>query len=151
MKKIIGIVCAAFAIFAAVSCKSSPATQEQLNMAFENVYETYESSLILDGAKTHTVQAGDTLSLIAKRYYGSGKGYYFPVIMLASSDVVLDPDLIAPGMVLKVPDLDKNLSNPVSRSKMKSYFKEIAGVYKKKGTETALTVRAELLEIADSL
>lgn len=135
--------------FGIISCSSTKeVSQEQVNAAFEEVYDEFAKILILDGAKNYTVESGDNLSSIAKRMYGDDKGYYFPVIMLASSATILDPDLIQPGMQLTIPDLNKNLANPVAKEKLKDYFKEIASVYKKKGNAT---VQGALLDISKSL
>jgi hypothetical protein len=49
--------------------------------------------------------------------------------MLASSDVVLDPDKIEPGMNLTVPDLDRNLNDPKARKSLKNFLVEIADIY----------------------
>lgn len=149
MKKItifLMALCVAFSLFSCASSKE--VSQDQVNAAFAKVYDEYAKSLILDGATNYTVKSGDTLSAITTEKYGNGKGYYFPVIMLASSDVVLDPDLIQPGMVLKVPNLEKNLKDPVAKGKLKDFFKEISNVYKKKGNAT---VQEKLLEISKSL
>ncbi|QQO10048.1 LysM peptidoglycan-binding domain-containing protein [Breznakiella homolactica] len=149
MKRIVPAVTLVFAVLLAVSCATSGEfSQDDANAAFKKVYNRYRSSLILDGAKSYEVVKGDTLSAITVKYYGSDKGYYFPLIMLASSDVVLDPDLIEPGMKLSIPDLQKNLDDPEARGKMKVFFSDIAGVYNKKGN-TAM--EQKLLEIADSL
>ena len=50
----------------------------------------------------HTVRKGDTLSKIAKRYYGDAMRY--PEIFEANKPMLTDPDLIYPGQVLRVPD-----------------------------------------------
>lgn len=152
MKRTNFILLVALAGMLVFSCASNEAaTQEQVNEAFETVYETYESLLLLDGAKGYKVKSGDTLSSIAKEFYGNENGYYFPVIMLASSETILDPDLIAVGMELTIPDLERNLADPVSRGNMKKYFKDIADVYKKKDSEVAATIRTELLAISKGL
>lgn len=52
-------------------------------------------------AKTHTVAKGDTLSAIAKTYYGDASKY--PRIFEANRDQLSNPDLIKPGQVLKIP------------------------------------------------
>jgi len=52
----------------------------------------------------YTVQSGDSLSKIAKRYYGDAMKY--PVLFEANREVIKDPDLIYPGQVLRVPKLD---------------------------------------------
>ena len=50
--------------------------------------------------KTHTVQSGDTLWGIAKKYYGNGSQY--PKIMSANPDIK-NPNLIYPGQVFTIP------------------------------------------------
>jgi hypothetical protein len=90
------------------------------------VNDHYVSGLILTGAKSYTVKRGDTLSGIAWRQYNNG--YYYPVIFLASKDVVLDPDIIEPGMQLTVPDLRINLNDARAKANIRNYLLEIAGV-----------------------
>jgi hypothetical protein len=114
----------------------------------EQVYETYSGDLILEGAKPYTVSRADTLSRITRENYGGKNGYFFPIIMLASRETVTDPDLIEPGMVLTVPDLQKNLDDPGARAKLKEFLNEIAGVYDRKGQ--AVT-RDQLRALAASL
>lgn len=142
-----------------VSCASSSTesaekaaqVQEEVNQAFEEVYHHFDQVLILDGAKEYKVKQGDTLSSIAKDFYGKDNGYYFPIIMLASSQTILDPDKIEPGMTLTVPNLQKNLDDTSVHQNMKKYFNEIADVYKTKKTATAKKTRQELLKIASML
>jgi nucleoid-associated protein YgaU len=50
---------------------------------------------------TYTVQAGDTLSGIAKHLLGDASKYQR--IFEANRDVLSDPDKIKPGQVLKIP------------------------------------------------
>jgi len=52
-------------------------------------------------ANTYTVQAGDTLSGIAKQFYGHANDYM--EIFNANKDQLSDPDKIKPGQVLKIP------------------------------------------------
>ncbi len=49
----------------------------------------------------YTVKKGDSLSKIAKAYYGNAMKY--PVIFEANREVIKDPDLIYPGQVLRIP------------------------------------------------
>jgi nucleoid-associated protein YgaU len=51
----------------------------------------------------YTIKSGDSLSKIAKRYYGNAMKY--PVIFEANREVIKDPDLIYPGQVLRIPKL----------------------------------------------
>ena len=48
-----------------------------------------------------TVVGGDTLSKIAKHFYGSANAWN--KIFLANKDQIKNPDLIHPGQVLKIP------------------------------------------------
>jgi LysM repeat protein len=53
------------------------------------------------GARTYTVQTGDTLFSIALRYYGQGK--YWPGLYQANRSKISRPDVIYTGQVLAVP------------------------------------------------
>ena len=50
---------------------------------------------------TYTVQSGDTLSAIAKRFLGNANDYM--EIFNLNRDQLSDPDKIKPGQVLKIP------------------------------------------------
>ena len=73
---------------------------------FSNVQSTVTSTeqILVDDAdagQTHTVAKGDTLSHIAKTYYG--KATLWPRIFEANRDQLDNPDRIRPGQVLKIP------------------------------------------------
>jgi nucleoid-associated protein YgaU len=51
--------------------------------------------------RTHTVQAGETLSKIAKDELGSASAYM--KIFEANKDQLQDPNMIKPGQVLRIP------------------------------------------------
>jgi nucleoid-associated protein YgaU len=51
--------------------------------------------------KTYTVQPGDTLHKIARKYLGDGNA--FMQIFNANKDQLTDPDKLTPGQVLKLP------------------------------------------------
>ena len=53
------------------------------------------------GGTTYTVQSGDTLSGIAKKFLGNANDYM--EIFNANKDQLSDPDKIKPGQVLKIP------------------------------------------------
>lgn len=57
-----------------------------------------------DEATFHTVEKGDSLSMIAKKVYGDAMKY--PVIFEANKPMLTDPDLIYPGQVLRCPPLE---------------------------------------------
>jgi len=54
------------------------------------------------GPRTYTVVKGDTLSRIAKQFYGDANKWR--KIFEANGDSIKNPDLIHPGQVLKIPD-----------------------------------------------
>jgi nucleoid-associated protein YgaU len=54
-------------------------------------------------ARTHTVVKGDTLSKIARHYYGDAAKW--KAIHEANRDLVTNPDLIQIGWELKIPQL----------------------------------------------
>jgi nucleoid-associated protein YgaU len=53
--------------------------------------------------QTYTVVSGDSLSKIAKHFYGEANKWR--KIFEANQDVIKNPDLIHPGQVLKIPTL----------------------------------------------
>jgi hypothetical protein len=149
MKKAVGVLFTALLVFSVVSCKT---TQKELDDQFRDVYDEYRADIILEGAKTYTVKDGDTLSHIATSEYGRGNGYYFPLFMLASSDVVADPDQIEPGMVLTIPLLEPNLENTASRGRIKQFLWDISDIYAKKGEdERSVRLRDALRNLSESL
>jgi nucleoid-associated protein YgaU len=52
--------------------------------------------------RTHTVVKGDTLSKLAKQYYGNANQW--KRIYEANQDVIKNPDLIHPGQTFKIPE-----------------------------------------------
>jgi phage tail protein X len=55
------------------------------------------------GGRRHTVQEGDTLFNLAKKYYGDKE--QFSTIYEVNRDQVHAPDRLTPGTVLVIPDL----------------------------------------------
>lgn len=49
----------------------------------------------------YTIVSGDTLSKIAKAYYGDAMDY--PKLFEANREVITDPDLIYPGQKIRIP------------------------------------------------
>jgi nucleoid-associated protein YgaU len=49
----------------------------------------------------YTIQSGDSLSKIAKQFYGDAKQW--PKIYEANKDVIKNPNLIYPGQKIKIP------------------------------------------------
>jgi len=50
---------------------------------------------------TYVVQSGDTLSVLAQRFYG--KASLYPKIFEANRDILSNPDLVKVGQKLKIP------------------------------------------------
>ena len=49
----------------------------------------------------YVIQKGDTLSAIAKHFYGNAPTY--PRLFEANREVIKDPDLIFPGQKIRIP------------------------------------------------
>lgn len=49
----------------------------------------------------YLIQKGDTLSAVAKKFYGKASDY--PKIFAANREVIKDPDLIYPGQKIRIP------------------------------------------------
>jgi len=103
------------------------------------------TELILEGADTYTVVSRDTLSKISKRTYKNG--FYYPLIMMASKDIVKDQDLIKPGMVLTIPKLQVNLDDARARESIKKFFSEIANITDRKRPADAAGLRKLVREM----
>ena len=132
-------------------------TQEKIDDALEQIYSNYRNRLDMTGAQDYTVAAGDSLSQITRHFYGSltnvgsagtGNGFYFPIVMMASDSHIVDPDLIEPGMALKIIDLRRNLDNPVSRQAIKDCLRDVAYIYNRKEDNAT---ESGLLRLSDSL
>jgi nucleoid-associated protein YgaU len=54
------------------------------------------------GGQTYTVVKGDSLSKIAKRFYGNAGDW--KKIYEANKDQIKNPDLIYPGQTFRIPD-----------------------------------------------
>jgi len=90
------------------SC-STQATKEKAVLLAGNIKgvkgvdDTYFTAPIQEEVDYYTVQAGDSLSKIAKQYYGNAMKY--PEIFEANREVIKNPDLIYPGQKLRIPKL----------------------------------------------
>ncbi len=99
MKKVVLLAALIICVMLTVSCKSGP---KDLDEQYRNLYDA-NTGLDFTDASTYIVKSGDTLSNISRHAYNDG--FYYPVIMLASRGVVINPDKIQPGMELTIPDL----------------------------------------------
>ena len=87
---------------------TSQADREKVVLALGNVsgIATVDDrmSVVAPPSQFHTVEKGDTLSKIAKKYYGDAMKY--PVIFEANKPMLTDPDKIYPGQSLRIPALN---------------------------------------------
>ncbi len=91
--------------------QSSTTSTEQARPDFSNVQTTVTTTEEITGgegggtgAQTYTIEKGDTLSAISKRFYGKAK--FWRQIFEANRDTIEDPDRIFPGQTIKLPAID---------------------------------------------
>lgn len=58
---------------------------------------------------SYTVKKGDTLSQIAKQFYGSTGPKYWKLIQNANVDKIKDVNVISPGQVFRIPVLPEDM------------------------------------------
>jgi len=83
------------------------ATKEKIVLCCGNVHGVSQVNDMLtvaqpaDESQYHTVAKGDTLSAIAKKFYGNASAY--PKIFEANKPMLSHPDKIYPGQLLRIP------------------------------------------------
>ena len=83
------------------------ATKEKIVLCCGNVHGVEQVSDMMtvaepaDESQYHTVERGDTLSAIAKKFYGNANEYM--KIFEANKPMLGDPDKIYPGQLLRIP------------------------------------------------
>jgi len=141
----LALISSFFVFFACNSLPPAASTPDPTSQQPSDPVSSRTTDLILDGAETYTVVIGDTLSKISRNKYQNG--FYYPLIMMASKDVVKDQDLIEVGMRLTIPRLQVNLDDPRARASIKKYILEIALITERKRPSDA----AGLRNLANSL
>lgn len=84
-------------------------TTEDVRPDFSAVQTGFRTTEDVVGApeavqRTYTIEKGDTLSHIAKRFYGKAK--FWRQIHEANSETIPDPDRIFPGQTIVLPAID---------------------------------------------
>ena len=74
------------------------------NVGIASVDDRMTTAIQEPEAKFYTVQKGDSLSKIAKEYYGNAMKY--PEIFDANKPMLKDVNKIYPGQVLRIPNLE---------------------------------------------
>jgi len=147
MKRTVLSVLLVISLLLVFSCKTQQPAPAPVEATFSQIFERYAGALILDGATTYTVVAGNTLSGISHSVY-DGNGFFYPVIMLANSDTVTDMDKIQLDQELIIPDLEANLADDGARTAIKGFLLEVADLVSSRGLEdTAQGLR----DLSDSL
>jgi LysM repeat protein len=135
--------------------QSTPVKEQPTDgQTLSDIYERYESNVVLTGAKIYTVVQGDTLTRIARQNYGAGDNpYYFPLIIVASKDSadIVDPDSIEVGMRLVIPSLQENLNNPAARRNLKNMLKDVADFYAVKNGQQSQGLYNGLIKLYNAL
>ena len=92
---------------ASAGCAADQATKEKIILSAGNVdgvlgvYDDLSVTASEPESQYHTVVRGDTLSAIAKKFYGNANAY--PKIFEANKPMLKHPDKIYPGQVLRIP------------------------------------------------
>ncbi|AEZ59520.1 LysM domain protein [Treponema pallidum subsp. pertenue str. Gauthier] len=127
------------------SCKSAPPAEELVEVAppveeqeEEPMTPVPEEPMAVAPQEVsraeYVVKNEDTLSQIAKKFYGSRiRGYYFPIIMACSEGVVTHPDRIRPGMKLVIPNFDEFMADPDHVRRGLEAFAQVERIYRSEG------------------
>ncbi len=87
--------------FSGVSAKVDSTAAPAQKADFSGVTAKVDSTAQAAGEQQYTVKGGDSLSKIAKHFYGDGNAWNR--IFEANRDVLKDPDKIQPGQTLRIP------------------------------------------------
>ena len=80
---------------------NSPATGKPADFSDVSGGSTTTAPGPVGGGTTYTVKSGDSLSKIARHFYGDGNKW--KKIHAANADKIPNPDLIHPGLELTIP------------------------------------------------
>lgn len=87
--------------FSGVTAKVDSSAAPAQKADFSGVTSSVDSTAQVVGEQQYTVKSGDSLSRIAKHFYGDGNAWNR--IFEANRDLLKDPDKIQPGQTLRIP------------------------------------------------
>jgi hypothetical protein len=73
-------------------------------------------SLKADAKEDYTVAAGDTLKAISAKVHGDYR--YWPIVYMTNKETIANPEIIEPGMAVKMYKLPFNAADPNNLSKL---------------------------------
>jgi nucleoid-associated protein YgaU len=90
------------AVYGSVATEDDKRKAEQaIESKVGKISNHIEVQVAVGGGKSYTVKTGDTLSKIAKEFYGDASQW--KKIQAANADLIRDPDKIQPGWNLTIP------------------------------------------------
>jgi LysM repeat protein len=142
-----------FTVLFAGACKSEPHPEPpppqddplppppppEILEEYHEAYIRHHNDIILNQSQSYTVQSGDTMVIIARRFYSDSSLY--PLIF-GASDEVSDPDRIEVGTILTIPDLELNWNDAKAKKSIDELILEMAGIEEHRGrNNTAAMLR----------
>jgi LysM repeat protein len=114
-----------------------PPPPPEIIQEYHDAYLRHHNDIILDRAQKYTVQEGDTLVILARRFYQDGSIY--PLIF-AASDEIADPDRIEVGVILTIPELAVNFDDAKAKKSLDEIIMEIATIEEHRGRQETATM-----------
>jgi hypothetical protein len=138
-----------FSALFAGACKSEPPPPPpeappppapvEIIQEYHASYTWHHNDFILDRSQRYTVQSGDTLESVARRFYQDGSLY--PLIFGASNQIP-DPGRIEAGTILIIPNLELNMNDAKAKKSLDELILELAAIEEHRGrTGTAAMLR----------
>jgi uncharacterized protein YidB (DUF937 family) len=94
-------------LFGGGAARAGQAAPARPRADFSNVQSGASTAPVKPPDRWYTVASGDSLSKIARRFYGDANQWR--TIYEANRDRIEDPDLIHPGQELKIPTIQKSV------------------------------------------
>ncbi|MDR2073169.1 MAG: LysM peptidoglycan-binding domain-containing protein [Spirochaetaceae bacterium] len=144
MKKVLFSLLVALTSFVVIACGTPAPAPTPAAPTPAPVAAVPKGDIILDGATNYIVVKGDTLAEIAASKYGAGNRYFFPLIQLANTAVVKNPDLIEVGDSLTIPNLQRNLGDAGATAVIRNAMLATATQYEQQSKPKAAAILKSL-------